>query len=68
VGNFAYDLLNRSVSSVWKENGNPSVQEHLQYDLAGNIVKMAREHSRYELAYDSTDQRTLGAPSILFVS
>lgn len=52
----AYDLLNRITGTKWKEGSKNSVEEYLQYDLAGNIVGLARENARYALKYDAADQ------------
>ena len=39
-----------------KENGKKSVEQYLNYDAAGNITHMGREHSKFEFRYDQNDQ------------
>lgn len=55
-GDYTYDLLDRVVAINWKEKYKDSVRQNLVYDLAGNVVRMAREHSTYDLAYDVVNQ------------
>jgi len=56
-GAFTYDQLNRTTNIAWSGGSlvNP-VSEALNYDLAGNITNLAREHGSYTLAYDNVDQ------------
>lgn len=52
----SYDDFGRLIEINWKEKYANSVQQHLTYDLAGNVSHMAREHPTYDLSYDPADQ------------